>query len=65
MKIEHVETIDGNRVICLSQIYTNTKIYQSTANDTIYYVCVNDIVVAKLVSNSKMSVFAMNYYEEN
>ena len=37
MKIEHVETIDGDKVICLSQIYTNTRIYQSTADDTVCY----------------------------
>ncbi len=65
MKIEHVETIDGDKVICLSQIYTNTRIYQSTADDTVYYVCVNDIVVAKLISTTAISIFAMNYHKEN
>lgn len=64
MRIENIETIDGDRVICLSQIYTNTRIYQSTADETVYYICVNDMVVAKLVSKTAISVFAMNYYEE-
>lgn len=65
MKIKQIPTIEGDEVVLISQIYTNTNIYQSTRDDTVYYVCVNDTVVAKLISKTAISVFAMNYYEND
>ena len=49
MKIKQIPTIDGDEVVLISQIYTNTNIYQSTRDDTVYYVCVNNNVVEKLI----------------
>ena len=34
MKIKQIPTIEGDEVVLISQIYTNTNIYQSTRDDT-------------------------------
>lgn len=64
MKIKRVEKIDGQEVILLAQIYTNTRIYQELADESVYYICINDIVITKLVSKSPINIFLLNYLKE-